>query len=164
VGVTPEAETEEVASGNKKIGMSETFEFGEKELKDTEESLCAIGPEKTNLVILGCPHASITQLKKYAKILSQRKVKNSIEIWIQTMSGTKKYAKDIGIADVIESTGAKLITNTCSAATPRDFFINRGVTGVSTDSPKMVYYVTTVKGVPCYYGRLDKFIDVVTKK
>jgi hypothetical protein len=164
VGATPEAETEEAASGNKRISVSNTFEFGRKELKDTEESLCAIGPEKVDLVILGCPHASITQLKKYAELLSGRIVKNSIEIWIQTMSSTKKYAKDIGIGDIIESTGAKLITNTCPGAMPRNFFINRGVTGVATDSPKMVYYVTTTKGVPCYYGSLAKFIDLVTKK
>ena len=164
VGITPEAETEEAASGNKKIGVSDTFEFGPKEFRDTEESLCAVGPEKINLVILGCPHASITQLKKYAELLSGRRVKDSIEIWILTMSGTKKYAQDAGIADMIESTGVKLITNTCPGAQPRNFFINRGVTGVATDSPKMVYYVTTTKGVPCYYGKLAKFIDLVTKK
>jgi predicted aconitase len=164
VGATPEAETEEAASGNKRISVSNTFEFGLKELKETEESLCAIGPEKVNLVILGCPHASITQLKKYAKVLSGRRVKEPIEIWILTMSSTKKYAKDIGIADIIESAGAKLVTNTCPGAMPRNFFIDRGFNGVATDSPKMAYYVTTTKSVPCYYGRLEKFIDIVTKK
>jgi predicted aconitase len=40
----------------------------------------------------------------------------------------------------------------------------RGYRGAATDSPKMVYYISTTKGVPCYYGSLDKFIDVVTSR
>jgi len=165
VGVTPEARTEEEATGNRKISSSDIFEFGPKEFKETEESLSAIGPEDANLVVLGCPHASITQLKEYAKVLSGRKVKNNLEMWIQTMHSTKTYAEDIGLADIIESTGTKLVCNICAGAMPRDFFKKSGYTGVLTDSPKYIYYITTIQDTPCCYGgRLDKFVDVVTNK
>ena len=165
VGVTPEAHTEEEATGNRKISASDTFEFGEKEFKETEEALSAIGPDEANLVILGCPHASITQLKKYAEVLSGRKVKSGVEMWVQTMHSVKAYAEDIGLAEVIESTGAKLVCNICAGAMPRGFFKSCGYTGVTTDSPKYVYYITTLQSTPCYYGgRLEKFVDIVTDR
>lgn len=164
-GVTPEAHTEEEATGNRKISASNTFEFGKKEFNDTAASLSAIGPEAANLVILGCPHASITQLKAYAEVLSGRKVKSSIEMWMQTLHSVKTYAKDIGLADVIESTGAKLVCNICAGAMPRNFFKKCGYTGVTTDSPKYVYYITTLQDTPCYYGgRFERFVDIVTDR
>jgi len=164
VGVTPEAPTEGVASGKKRIRSFDIHEFGLKEFKETEESLCVIGPEEAELVVLGCPHASITQLKKYAATLSERKVKPTVEIWILTSDVIKNYAKSLGIADSIESTGARLVTNTCPPAMPRDFFKKKGYRRVATDSPKMVYYVSTTKDALCYYGKLENFIDIVTRK
>jgi hypothetical protein len=164
VGITPEAPTEEVACGYRKIGSSDTFEFGPTEFKNTEESLCAIGVEKADLVILGCPHASITQLKRYAEVLSGRRVKNEIKFLIMTSSSVKTYSKNIGLADLIESTGAKLITNTCPITMPNGFFIEKGYTGVATDSPKMGYYIAVAQSLPSFYGSLSKLVDVVTVK
>jgi len=164
VGITPEAPTEEIATGGKKITSSDTFDFGSKELKETEESLCKVEPEKINLVILGCPHASIEQIKSYAKTLSDRRINNNVEIWILVSHIIKQYAKDIGYASIIESSGAKLVSNTCPSPMPRDFFNQQGYNAVATDSPKMVYYVSTTQNTPCYYGSLDKFIDIVTSK
>jgi len=164
VGVTPEAPTEEAASGGKKIGPSDIFEFGERELKETEESLCAIEPEKVDLVILGCPHASITQLKKYSELLSGRKAKDGVEIWILTANSIKSYARDTGLGGILESAGVKLVSNTCSTTMPRDFFKRRGVRGIASDAPKLLYNLAKARNIPCYYGSLDKFVDVVTRR
>jgi predicted aconitase len=164
IGVTSEAPTEDAASGSRKIGSSDTFEFGLKELKETEENLSKARPEEVDLVVLGCPHASIEQLKNYAETLLGRKVKSNLEIWIHSSHCIKKYAEDIGYAKVIESSGAKLVSNTCVAAMPQDFCRKHGYKVVATDSPKMVYYASTSKDVRCYYGSLDKFIDIITDK
>lgn len=164
VGVTPEAPTEEMATGFKKISSSDTFEFGLAELEKTEESLCKIGPQEADLVVLACPHASIDQIKNYAEAFSERKVKSKVEIWILISNVIKKYAEDIGYVNLIESTGVRLVSNTCLTPMPRDFFKKRDFRAVATDSPKMVYYISATKDVPCYYGSLNKFIDIVTTK
>jgi predicted aconitase len=164
VGVTPEASSEELASGGKRIGPSDTFGFGLKELKETEEALCAIGPDEADLVILGCPHASITQLKQYAFLFSNRKVKDRIDVWILTSRTTKSYAREIGLSGVLESSGVKLVSNTCPTTMPGDYFKRRGVTGIASDAPKLLYNLAKARNIPCYYGQLDKFIDVVTRK
>jgi predicted aconitase len=162
VGVTPEAPTEEMATGFKKIGPSDTFEFNLTELKKTEESISRIGPEEADLVVLGCPHPSIDQIKRYAEAFSGRRVKSRVEIWILTSHLIKKYAEDIGYAAPLRSAGVRLAANTCPSPMPREFFIKRGYRGAATDSPKMVYYISATKGIPCFYGSLDKLIDVVT--
>jgi predicted aconitase len=162
VGVTPEAPTEEMATGFKKIGPSDTFEFNLAELKKTEESISRIGPEEADLVVLGCPHPSIDQIKRYAEAFSGRRVKSRVEIWILTSHLIKKYAEDIGYAASLKSAGVRLAANTCPSPMPREFFIKRGYRGAATDSPKMVYYISATKGIPCFYGRLDKLIDVMT--
>ncbi len=162
VGVTPEAPTEEAATGYNKIPSSDIFEFGSKELKKTEESISKIGPEEADLVVLGCPHPSISQIKNYAEVFSGRKVKNRIEVWILISNVLKRYAEDLGYAKIFKSAGVRLVSNTCPSPMPLDFFKKRGYRGAATDSPKMVYYISTTKGLPCYCGSLDKFIEVIT--
>jgi predicted aconitase len=156
VGVTPEAPTEEAASGFKKIALSDTFEFGSRELKQTEESISKTGPEAIDLVLLGCPHASIHQLRDYAEVLSDRRVNKRPEIWILTSHVLKKYAEDMGYRKVIESVGAKLVTNTCPSAMPEDFFKTCGYRAVATDSPKLAYYTSLTQDVLCHYASLEK--------
>jgi hypothetical protein len=164
VGVTPEAATEEMAAGFTKIDSSDTFEFNLKELRRTEESISKIGPEDADLVVLGCPHPSIRQIKRYAEAFSGRRARSSAEIWILTSNLFKKYAEDLGYGDIFRSAGVRLASNTCPSPMPRDFFEKRGYRGAATDSPKMVYYISATKGIPCYYGSLEKFIDRVTDK
>jgi hypothetical protein len=113
---------------------------------------------------LGCPHASIEQIKEYIEVLSERRVKDKVEIWILVSNMIKKYAENIGYAKRIESTGAKLVSDTCPSPMPGGFFKSRGYRAVATDSPKMAYYASTTQDVPCHYGSLDKFVDVVTKR
>jgi hypothetical protein len=162
VGLTPEAPTEKAASGSKRISSSDTFRFGPREMKKTEESLSKAAPEEVNLVILGCPHLTIGEIRKYAVMLAGRTVKDHVEMWILTQHTIKKYAEDIGVADVIESTGARLVSNTCPSAIPIDYYENRGLKAFATDSPKMAYLLSGAKKLPCFYGSLDSFLDVVT--
>lgn len=164
ISVTPEASTEEVATGSKRIRSSDTFEFGPRELEEAEESLSKAGPEEADLVILGCPHYSISQIKNCAQLLSERKVKNNKEIWILVSHAIKQYAMDIGLAQIIESTGARLASNTCPNPMPRGFFRKRGFRTVATESAKMAYYVRMTQDVSCFLGSMDRIIDAVTSK
>ncbi len=164
VGVTREAPTEEAASGSKKISASDTFEFGSRELRKTEESLCSAGPEEADLVVLGCPHASIEQVRSYARTLSGRRVKKDVDIWILISHAIKQYAEDIGYAAIIESAGARLVSNTCPGTMPEDYFEKRGYRAVATDATKQAYNFSTTRDVRCYYGNLDRFIDAITDR
>ena len=85
-------------------------------------------------------------------------------MWILTTNSIKSYARDTGLATLLESVGVKLVSNTCSTTMPRDFFERRGVRGIASDAPKLLYNLAMARNIPCYYGSLNKFVDVVTRK
>ena len=162
VGVTPEAPTEEAACGHKKIRSSDIFNFGTRELKETEDSLSGARPEEANLVVLGCPHASIEHLRTYAMTLSGRKAKDTVEIWILIPSTIKGYAERMGYAKIFASAGVRLLSNTCPLLMPADYFKRQGFSVMATDSSKLASYIPNARNVTCCYGSLDTFVDAVT--
>lgn len=164
VGVTPEAPSEELASGFKKIHSSDCIEVTLKELKKTKESLSSIGPEQADLVVLGCPYLSIDQIKNYTNAFWGKRVKKNIEVWLLTSGIIKRYAEDLGYVNILESLGVRLVSNTCPATMPHDFFKKQGYRAVATDAPKLVYYISNTKDIPCYYGSLNEIIDVITTR
>jgi len=109
VGVTPEAPTVEKAFGSRK--PEEIISINEDQLKKGKEELNTYGPEKIDVVCLGCPHASIRQLHKYAMLIKNKKVHNNTELWIHAAPQTIYEAKIFGIADIIYAAGGKLISN-----------------------------------------------------
>ena len=115
-------------------------------------------------MILGCPHASITQIRNYARLLSGKKVKNNVEIWILISHIIKQYAEDIGYAKVLQCAGARLVSNTCPNPMPRGFFKKRGFRAVATESAKMAFYVRITQDVSCFLGSLDRILDSTTSK
>ena len=94
--------------------------------------------------------------------LSGRKVKKTKEIWILTASSIKDYAERLGYAKIIESAGARLVCNTCPVLIPPDYFMENGYNVIAVDSSKLVTYIQNTKDIPCCYGGLATFIDVIT--
>ncbi len=96
----------------------------------------ADGDDAVDLVCLGCPHASLDELRQLAALLGDRRV--VVETWICTARPTADAARADGVAAALEAAGARLVCDTCFAVAPLD----RAGATVATDS---------VKG--CYYGR-----------
>ncbi len=156
VGVTPEASTEEAAFGPRKIKDLPTFEFGAKELRETEESLSTATARDVDLVIFGCPHSSIGEIREFARLLSGKKLKSGVELWIFTSRMVKAYAEVMGYKNIIEESGAKVICNTCPfSKAPK----NLGPRIAATNSPKMAYYFTQGKDVLVHYGSLERCVE-----
>lgn len=156
VGVTLNAYTEEQALGSKKLHSSDIYEFGIKELNQTQEFLSKKAPRGNSLVILGCPHASISELKYYAQVLSGKKVVS--DIWILTSRIVRQYAEKMGYIESIESNGARVLNDTCSLTMPRGHLKKLGYEFVITDSAKMANYVPGIHDLPCYYSNLEQYI------
>jgi len=163
VGVTPEAPTEEAAFGGKKIRGRQTLEFGERELRETKESLSKATTSEVDLVVLGCPHASITELGEIARLLSGNKLKSGVELWVTTSRVVKTYAEMMGYINIIEASGAKVICNACPAAMSKELVKDLRPKTIATNSAKLTYYITmyATKGqdVLPYYGTLERCVE-----
>ncbi len=163
VGVTPEAPTLEAAFGGKKIKDWQTFEFGERELRETEESLSKATAKEVDLVVFGCPHASIRELREIARLLSGKRLKSGVELWVYTLRMVKTYADVMGYADIIEASGAKVLCNTCPVAMSQEFLKDGRSRIVATNSAKLTYYIGTHaaegQDILLYYGSLERCVE-----
>ncbi len=156
VGITPEAPTEEVAFGGKKAKDSETTEFGEKERRESVEQLSRAKVKEVDIVSLGCPHASITELREIARLISGKKIKPGVELWVATSRVVKTYAEILGYVDIIEASGGRVICSACPHTTSAGFLQNLGPRVIATNSAKNSLSCTAEKqDVTPHFGSLD---------
>ncbi len=87
-----------------------------------------------DFVTLGCPHLSIHEIERVARLLQGRKVKR--EFWITTARPTRAIAERMGYLRIIEEAGAKVAADTCCVVAP----IGQRFTSVATDSAKACFY------------------------
>ena len=130
VGYTPEARTlEDVA----KSDMA-TYIFGEREYQETIEKFDYSGP--LDFVVIGCPHASIIEMRDIARLLEGKKIKTGF--WICCSDEVRCLAENMGYASVVETAGAEIITDTCPVLCCT--LTARNYRTVATNSAKMAHY------------------------
>lgn len=106
-GLTPEA-------ADMKTGGLETIEVGKNELSQTYEKLNT--GEFPDIVILGCPHASLREISALAERLEGKELKKPI--WICTSRMMKEAATRLGFTDIIEKAGGQIVADTCMVVSP----------------------------------------------
>ncbi len=151
-GVTPEAPTKEAAFGPNKKGTWPRFEFGKKELKENEESLSKATGSDVDLVVFGCPHTSIQQIRELAGLLSGKKLKSGVELWVMTSHIVRAYAQNMGYVDAIEATGARVLGDVCALYIMRENFRKHGPRIVASNSARLVFYMPGLQGLMLHYG------------
>jgi predicted aconitase len=154
-GVTPEAESVEVAFGPK--SPVETFTYGKDERRRVYEQLNANGRDPdVDFVMLGCPHAAIEQLREAAQLLEGRKVSANCNLWIFTSRAVKSQAHDEGLLKSIGDAGAVLLTDTCAAFAQA---LPPGTKVAALDSAKQVHYLPAILGVQAWFGSTTDCIN-----
>ena len=155
VGITPEAPTREAAFGPKK--PKDIVEFGEKELKETEEMITTATSREIGLTILGCPHYTISEIEHVARLVSGKKLQS--EIWILTSQIVKSYADKMGYLQIIEAAGGRILGDGCQNLMPPEFFNKRGYYTVASNSAKLAFYLKGLQNVLTNYGTTERCIE-----
>ncbi|QLH74116.1 MAG: aconitase X catalytic domain-containing protein [Methanomassiliicoccales archaeon] len=100
-------------SKNMDIGGLERVQIDRKELDEMRARLTT--SKEPDLIALGCPHLSETEMKTLAKYLDGRKKRKDIEIWFCTSRRVKTWCpKETA---VLERFG-KVVTDTCMVVAP----------------------------------------------
>ena len=152
VGVTPEAETLEMALGGRKPVV--TIQYGDAERRRVYEALNANGLNpNVDYVMLGCPHASIEQFREVARLLDGKKIKT--HLWMFTSRAVKTVADMSGFTRQIENAGGVVMTDTCSAIARA---VPKGTKVVALDSAKQTHYLPAMVGVEAWFGTTEDCI------
>ena len=120
-----------------------------------------------SLVTIGCPQASVGELRAVADLLQGKTVTadpaapgDPPPLWVFTSSANKAIAEQTGIAQIIEESGALLLAHTCPEVVPYD---QSWVHHILTNSMKAEHYIKSgLNGIPTSVMRLADCIAVAT--
>lgn len=152
--VTPEAER---VKNDDSFNELETITVTENDIKETISSLSSTD-KVPDLVCLGCPHASISEIQKVAQLLKGKKLVK--DLWICTSNAIKSVAIQCGYAEIIESAGGKLVADTCMVVAPVEE-LNYNIIGVN--SAKAANYVPNMGGLDVVYDTVENLIHMITE-
>ncbi|MEM3364127.1 MAG: aconitase X catalytic domain-containing protein [Candidatus Micrarchaeia archaeon] len=125
------------------------------EQRDIDEAYNALNEEEdvVDFVAIGCPHASINEIRRIAELLKGRSVK--AEFWIATARQTKELADRAGYSKIIEDAGAKFACDTCMAVAP----LKGRFRVMAIDSAKGCYYARGSNGFKTRFGTLEQCVE-----
>ncbi len=144
-GMTPEA-------GLMDTEGLEVIEFGEDEMKETYEKLNT--GEEPDVVILGCPHASLREIIDISKMVDGKTLKKPL--WICTSRAMKETAERMGLLGIIEKAGGKIVADTCMVVAPIEKLF--GTTAVN--SGKAAQYLPGFCKQKVVFGNIRKLLEV----
>ena len=147
--ITPEA-------NNMPITGLEKLSVDNKALEETFSKLTT-GTDP-DIVIIGCPHASLTELTNIAHELKGKKLKKPL--WVCTSRVVKHTADEMGISKTIEAAGGKVIADTCMVVAPIED-IGYGTTAV--DSGKAANYLPGFCKQRVIFDNIKNLINRVTE-
>lgn len=111
VGLTPEAPTLEAAfHGKTDYVVHKITPAMMKEMRDT---LNTGTTDQVDMVLMGCPHLSVDELRQVAEKLQGKKLAEGTQFWLQTSHPVFEVAKLAGYVDAIEASGAVVVRDSC---------------------------------------------------
>ena len=138
VGVTPEAPSLEEAMGHRK--PAEIIPVGKKAICETRALYGLDQEEKVDMVVLGCPHCTIRELKRIAVLLDGKKIGERKRLWIGSADQIYALGQAMGYNQKIENAGG-VISSSCMATIP-DAPLPADVKVIATNSFKASHYIS----------------------
>jgi len=134
------------------VNSLEKIEFSAEDLKKSYEEL--IDNPEPDLIVIGCPHASISEIELLAKKLNGRKLKK--EFWVCTSKSIKTWADRMNYTKIINDAGAKIVCDTCMVVSPLE---ESDFKCIGTNSGKAAKYLPGFCKKKVFFGNLDTLIE-----
>jgi predicted aconitase len=146
-GLTPEADLVDT----KKI---ESITITQEDLHATYETLNT--GSNPDIVILGCPHASLREIATLSEKLKGKELKKPL--WICTSRMMKEAADRMGFTQIIEKAGGKIVADTCMVVSPIE---KMGFKRTGVNSGKAANYLPGFCKQEVIYRNIDQLIKEV---
>lgn len=158
VGVTPEAPTVQEAFGGRE--PAKVLVFGDAEKQQAENALNKEPSDYVDWILVGCPNASVQEMREVAEALEGKKVHKDVALWVTTSGSMYAMAERMGYIDTIKNAGGVVVRETCPfLARSRVIAPNKGYKTLTTNSAKMAFYAPGQFGLPAHYGNLERVMQ-----
>ena len=111
VGFTPEAPTVEAAFKGKKDYPVHIVTPDD--LRKMRAKLDTATEDRVDMVLVGCPHLSFTEMQEIAEMIKGKKVKEGTDFWIMTNETHYLLACRCDVAKTLEDAGVMIARDTC---------------------------------------------------
>ncbi len=109
---------------------------------------------KIDLVTIGCPHASLSEIQQVAETLSGKRL--ATRLWVTTGQITRDRAAELGYVQIIEAAGGEVVADTCAVVAPMRML---DVRTMATNAGKMACYAPMHSGVKMRFGDVEQCLD-----
>ncbi len=111
VGITPEAPSLDALYPG---GMPTAVNIGHAELEAELAGMRRCAPADAQLVVIGCPHASLTQLHEIGGLLATSRVAPGRRMLVHTNRDVLASAAQAGVLGVLRAAGVEVTVDTCA--------------------------------------------------
>jgi hypothetical protein len=112
------------------------------------------GLRQIDLVTVGCPHASLSEIRQIAEAVQGRHL--ATQLWVTTARITRDRAREAGWVEAIEAAGGQVVADTCAVVAP---VRTLGITSMATNAGKMACYAPAHSKVKMRYGSLEQCVQ-----
>ena len=134
--------------------------FGEAEKQAAENTLNKEPTDFVDWILVGCPNASVQEIREVAEALEGKRVHQGVSLWVTTSTSMYAMAEKMGYIDTIKNAGGVIVRETCPfLARSRSIAPNKGYKTLTTNSAKMAFYAPGQFGLPAHYGNLERVMN-----
>jgi hypothetical protein len=156
-GITPEANS---AKGDITHRDLERITIDSGTIAKAREKLSSLDSGDVDYVAIGCPYASVRQLREIAFLLEGKRVHPNVRLWIHTSTSVRTIAERIGCVKAIEKAGGCVTCDMCTILGPPETL---GMKHAVTNSSKLAFYAPGSNHMKVGYGDLHACIDAAVR-
>jgi hypothetical protein len=150
VGITPEAPTlEDALQGNE---PEQEIDVTMDHLREAWRELSTAGGRELDLVVLGCPHYSLTEFERLVLLIDGKEKHKDVEFLVNSNRAMRALANEAGYLRSLEAFGGVVTVDTCPLATP---MLSPDIDVVMTNSAKFSYYAPGMLNERVVFGTLE---------
>ena len=129
----------------------ETIEVDNKMIKETIENMNTT--EDTEIITIGCPHASLEEIEEVANLIKEGGMK---KVWVFTARKIYEKALEKGYVKTIENKGGKVFADTCMVVAP---LYEMGIRRTGVNSGKAAKYLPSFNKQKIKYDNIKKLLS-----
>lgn len=134
---------------------NEKIEVTQNDIDEAKKSMTDDDAE-VDLISIGCPHCTLSEIQKVSELLEGKKVKK--ELWVCVARPIKKMADQMGYSKIIEDSGAKFACDTCMVVAP----LKGRFKTLATDSAKGCYYGRGKNNFKTRFAKIEDLVKIAT--
>ena len=146
--LTPEADLVDTS-------VDETITVEQKDIDEIYETLTE--GQNPDIVILGCPHASLREIATLAEKVEGKELKKPV--WICTSRMMKEAADRMGFSQIIKDAGGHVVADTCMVVSPIE---QMGFKQTGVNSGKAANYLPGFCKQKVVFANIDQLIKEVS--